>query len=136
MTAPDRQCGDCQLCCKLLPVKTLAKGAGVRCGHQRAHKGCAVYRRPGMPAECALWVCRWLINDDAAVLRRPDRAHYVIDVVPDFVTLQEDETGKVQHIQVVQVWVDPGFPDAHRDPALRAWLNRRGLHGVAPQPGG
>jgi hypothetical protein len=37
----DRQCGDCQLCCKLLPVRTLGKAAGQRCKHQRHHKGLA-----------------------------------------------------------------------------------------------
>jgi hypothetical protein len=25
---------------------------------------------------------------------------------------------------VVQVWVDPAYPHAHRDPALRAWLDQ------------
>ena len=45
--------------------------------------------------------------------------------MPDFVTLRDDATGAVQHIQVVQIWVDPKFPDAHRDPALRAYLERR-----------
>jgi hypothetical protein len=27
----------------------------------------------------------------------------------------------------VQIWCDPKHPDAHRDPALRAYLERRGL---------
>ena len=26
---------------------------------------------------------------------------------------------------MVQIWIDPSFPDAHRDPALRAYLYRR-----------
>ena len=26
---------------------------------------------------------------------------------------------------MVQIWVDPKHPDAHRDPALRAYLERR-----------
>ena len=45
--------------------------------------------------------------------------------MPDFVTLRDDETGALEHIQVVQIRVDPRFPDAHRDPALRAYLERR-----------
>jgi hypothetical protein len=48
-----------------------------------------------------------------------------LDLVPDFVTLRDDKTGEAQHIQVVQIWVDPKHPDAHRDPALRAYLERR-----------
>jgi hypothetical protein len=122
----ERHCGDCQLCCKLLPVRSLDKGAGERCKHQRHGKGCAVYHQLGsVSPECRLWSCRWLINDDAADLRRPDRSHYVIDLVPDFVSLRDNATGELQHIQVVQIWVDPKFPDAHRDPALRAYLERR-----------
>jgi hypothetical protein len=47
----------------------------------------------------------------------------VLDIVPDFVTIVTD--GTETNIQVVQVWVDPNYPDAHRDPALRRWLERR-----------
>ena len=123
-----RQCGDCQACCKLLPVRSLDKEAGQRCKHQSHARGCKVYANLArVSPECRLWSCRWLVNDDTADLSRPDRSHYVIDLVPDFVTLRDDETRKLQHIQVVQmqIRVDPKHPDAHRDPALRAYLERR-----------
>lgn len=123
---PTRRCGDCQLCCKLLPVGALKKAAGERCKHQRHHKGCGIYHRRGFPPECGDWACRWLVGDDTADLSRPDRSHYVIDVMPDFVTLRNNETGQANHVEVVQIWVDPGYRDAHRDPALRAFLERRG----------
>jgi hypothetical protein len=84
-----------------------------------------------MPIECSLWNCRWLVNDDAAELSRPDRAHYVIDITPDFVTHVDNETGEQQHIEVVQIWIDPKHPDAHRDPALRRWIFRRAERGIA-----
>jgi hypothetical protein len=123
---PTRQCGECTLCCKLLPVRSLNKGAGERCKHQSHARGCKVYARlASVSPECRLWSCRWLVNDDAGDLRRPDRSHYVVDIMPDFVSLRDDATGELQHIQVVQIWVDPKFPDAHRDPALRAYLERR-----------
>lgn len=121
-----RQCGDCQLCCRLLPVKTLGKLAGQRCKHQRHAKGCAVHAQLGrVSPECLLWNCRWLVENDTADLRRPDRSHYVIDMAPDFVTLRNNETGEAQNVEVVQIWVDPKHPDAHRDPPLRAYLERR-----------
>lgn len=128
MTA--RQCGDCQLCCKLLPVRSVAKLAGQRCSHQQHHKGCNVYAKLwNVAPECKLWNCRWLTNDDAGELRRPDRSHYVIDVMPEYVTVNDDGVEKT--VPVVQIWVDPAYPDAHRDPALRAWLLRRGAEGWA-----
>lgn len=129
-----RQCGDCQLCCRLLPVRALPlldKGAGINCQFQKFHKGCTVYRTPKMPSECVMWNCRWLVNDDADDLSRPDRSHYVLDIMPDFITLVDDDTGTKTEIQVAQVWNDPRHPDAHRDPKLRAWMFRRAEQGVA-----
>lgn len=125
-----RRCSGCTLCCRLLPVKGMDKAANVRCKHQRTGKGCAVYQTSKMPAECGLWVCRWLTNDDTADLGRPDRTHYVIDVMPDFVTARDGADGEPIKIAAIQVWVDPKYPDAHRDPALRRYLERRGEEGV------
>jgi ribosomal protein S18 acetylase RimI-like enzyme len=149
-----RDCGTCTLCCKLLPMqqgnedrvdKVLAKmvevgwerhgvevvpdfdkPAGVRCKHQRM-KGCAIYRK--RPFGCRYWNCRWLVNDDTADLSRPDRAHYVIDIVPDYVTCIDNESGEHMTIEVVQIWVDPDYREAWRDPALLAFLDRRGKEG-------
>lgn len=132
-----RQCGGCTLCCKLLPVHdgvlvdgvrqqgNLDKDAGERCRYQRHHKGCAVYHTARMPTCCKIWNCRWLVNDDTADLSRPDRAHYVIDIMPDFVTLVDNASGERTNMEVIQVWCDPNYPDAHRDPALRRYLNRQ-----------
>lgn len=106
-----RKCGDCQLCCKLLPVPPLKKGAGVVCQFQKFRKGCAVHHTARMPFECGVWNCRWLVNDDAAELSRPDRAHYVINLMPDFITITNGD-GSKQNIQVDQIWVDPKYPDA------------------------
>jgi len=121
-----RTCGDCQLCCKLLPVKEIGKLANTRCAHQRTGKGCMVYNTMRMPFSCKVWNCRWLVNDDADDLKRPDRSHYVIDIMPDFVTVRDEITGFAASIPVLQVWVDPGHPDAWRDPHLMAYIARRG----------
>jgi hypothetical protein len=146
-----RRCADCQLCCKLLPMDARERGhqaraamikaglatpellrvmrpefdkpANTRCPHQRAGKGCVIYSQ--RPFSCRVWACRWLVEDDTADLRRPDRSHYVLDIMPDFVTMFENATGRKTHIPVVVIWVDPDFPDAHRDPALRADIERR-----------
>lgn len=109
-----RQCGDCQLCCKLLPVREISKLANTRCQHQRHGKGCGVYNRPAMPPSCKLWNCRWLTEDRTQNLRRPDRSGYVVDIMPDFVTMRNDETGEKTTLPVLQIWVDPTRPDAWR----------------------
>lgn len=105
------------------------KPAGERCQHQRHSKGCAIYAE--RPFGCRTWNCRWVVNDDTADLRRPDRSRYVIDVMPDYVTWIDGNTGKRSEVPVVVIWLDPDFPDAHRDPALRAYLDRRAAEGMA-----
>jgi hypothetical protein len=137
-----RQCGDCQLCCKLLPMSErepdslpetkqmmveagmlapnttmtpdFFKPAGATCPHQRHHVGCTIYWR--RPFGCRVWMCRWLGSDDTRELSRPDRSHYVVDMAPDYVSIDDE------NIPVLVVWVDPDYPDAHRDPALRRFL--------------
>lgn len=124
-----RECSGCTLCCRLLPLEELRKPANKRCSHQRFGKGCAIYKR--RPASCALWSCRWLLEDDTADLKRPDRAGYVIDSMPDFITIVDNVTGERRQTEVVQIWMDPHRRDAHKDPALRAYLERRGAEGKA-----
>jgi hypothetical protein len=126
-----RSCGECNLCCKLLPVPPLNKVAGTPCKWQRHRKGCAVYGSRNKPLDCKLWNCRWLVNDDADDLSRPDRARYVIDIMPDFVTHVDNATDNQIQIEVVQIWIDPKHPYAHRDPALRRWIERRAEQGIA-----
>lgn len=122
----NRHCGECTLCCKLLPVPELDKPALARCPHQRSHKGCAIYGKH--PLSCRVWSCQWLNGDEiTAGLSRPDRAHYVIDCMPDFISIDEHNGLPPRRIPVIQIWIDPRFPDAHRDPALRDYIERRSL---------
>jgi hypothetical protein len=132
-----RACGDCQLCCKIVPVKEIGKPANQRCPHQKFKVGCSVYSK--RPHSCRMWACAWLVFYPAPALRRPDRAHYVIDMLPDYVRLVDDDAGKVIEIPVWQIWLEAGHPDAHRDPALRAFLDaeykRTGMAALVRDPG-
>lgn len=119
-----RKCGQCTLCCKLVPVSEINKAAGQRCVHQRAFKGCAIYA--SRPMTCRLWSCVWLTGEGAENLSRPDLVHYVIDPMPDFVTARPDDGSASYKFGIVQIWCDPRHPDAWRDPALLAYIERRG----------
>ena len=133
-----RTCGDCQLCCKLLPVHdrlnprpdALNKKAGVKCQYQKFGKGCTIYRTTKMPMCCSTWNCRWLVGEVPDYIHRPDRSHYVIDIMPDFVTLDFSDGTPKTSLEVVQIWIDPKYPDAHRDPDLREWLLELGERGI------
>ena len=102
----NRKCGDCQLCCVLLPVADgaavtlpngrvhqmagLNKPANTRCPYQKHGVGCKLHGTKDMPYSCSIWVCKWLTGDDTADLPRPDRSHYVIDPMPDVVGIGKD----------------------------------------------
>jgi hypothetical protein len=116
-----RRCGECTLCCSLLPVVPLNKKAGERCINQRG-LGCKVHEKAGFPTECRLWNCRWLVDRTTTKLLRPNLSHYVIDIVPDFVTAVDK--GHEVKVPVIQVWIDPRYPEAHKDPNLREWLRQ------------
>ena len=124
-----RKCGNCQLCCRLVPVPTINKPANERCRHQSFSRGCKIYIR--RPSVCALYSCRWLKNDDTTDLRRPDRAHYLIDPYPEFVQITPHNGSPTYNRPVIQIWCDPQFPKAYQDPKLLAYLNRRGSEGFA-----
>jgi hypothetical protein len=117
--ANNRHCGECTLCCRLLPVPTVPKGAHERCRHQ-GRTGCAIYTR--RPRACELWSCLWLLGEDTGP--RPDRAHLVVDVSPDFIDADDKVTGEQSRIIVTQVWLDPAYPSAHTAPAFRQWLDK------------
>lgn len=119
-----RQCGDCQLCCRLVPVQEIGKPANTACRHQWP-AGCFIYQR--RPRSCREWSCQWLTNErGTADMQRPDITHYVIDPLPNYITRSDDGSRWL----VAQVWVDDQYPEAHTDPALRAFLDSHSVIGL------
>ncbi len=109
-----RSCGSCSFCCVHVPVeRPLNKPAGVACQHL-CSRGCKIYAT--RPDVCKYWNCAWLYQPETADMKRPDKIGYCID--PMLQTILIDH----KPCEVIQVWVDPASPDAHRDPALRAYL--------------
>ena len=122
----NRKCGECNLCCKLVPVSELHKQANTKCTYQRYKKGCAVY--PRRPQSCKLWSCQWLKNPDTIEMRRPDLSHYVIDEYLDYITVEFNSERR--NIPVLQIWLDEKYPTAYKDPALLSFLNKQGEKGI------
>ena len=124
LTDTPRRRGDCQLCCRLVPVEELRKPANKRCKHQRHAKGCAIYA--DRPVSCAAWSCGWLAG---FAFPRPDHCHYVVDSVTD--TIAADRPGEPrQYFDVLQVWVDPAYPDAWRCEQLMRFLEAKRLPAI------
>ncbi len=114
-----RSCGACKFCCTAVPTDLrplrAMKAAGVRCP-LLCSRGCRVYSV--RPDPCRYWSCRWLFDEGTAAtgIRRPDISGYAIDPIPDEIFAD----GRAA--SVMQIWNDPKRRDAHRDPALRRFL--------------
>lgn len=76
---PDRQCGDCVACCRILKIDTpeLQKPAGVLCPHSTG-KGCGIYEH--RPPQCRTWYCLWRRIDALPDEVRPDRCGVVFSL--------------------------------------------------------
>lgn len=117
-----RKCGDCQLCCRLLPTAEIAKPENERCPHQ-CRTGCHIYA--GRPMSCRLWSCRWLVDDDMADQPRPDRSHIVVDMMPDVIRAKNNETGEVQVLPAIVVWIDPAHRHAYKSDVFLRYVKRQ-----------
>lgn len=126
-----RTCGDCSLCCKLMPLPPLGKPANERCRHQHFQKGCACYGDIYVrPRACFVWSCRWLQGAEGTEnLPRPDRAGYVIDEAPDVLTLQNNETGKLVDYPAIQIWVGDKANTIPK--SLKRYMTEMGAKGFA-----
>jgi hypothetical protein len=115
-----KSCGSCSLCCKLVPVAEIEKPRNTWCPHC-TKPGCAIY--DDRPRGCRQWNCYWLLKDDWPAELEPRRCHVVVDIVTEVITYRDTETGEPKHPwDAIQLWVDPAFPHAHRNPLLRALL--------------
>lgn len=121
---PVRACGDCTLCCKVIPVEEIKKKANQWCPHVRTvmHRdgpGCGIYKT--RPHSCSGWDCLWTLDDSFGPELQPCIAHVVFDVATDRIALT-DVDGARSEREVIQLWVDPSYPEAHRAPAVRAMV--------------
>ncbi|MNE01539.1 hypothetical protein D3C80_939820 [compost metagenome] len=74
---PDRTCGGCVECCRVIPLNLpeLAKPTGELCGYCVDGAGCSVHEV--RPQTCRVWFCLWRaveLSDDW----RPDRSGVII----------------------------------------------------------
>ena len=111
MTAPDRACGDCTLCCKVMAIEQLAKPAGSWCAQCRPGRGCLIYH--DRPTECRSFSCLWLLNDRLDQYWKPNRSKLVL-------TTSDDG---------IEVRCDPGFPDAWRKEPFRSEIHQWAVSG-------
>jgi hypothetical protein len=76
---PDRTCGDCVACCRILEIDTaeLKKSADVLCTHCTG-KSCGIYET--RPPVCQSWYCLWRRIDAMPEAARPDLCNVVSSI--------------------------------------------------------
>ncbi len=71
-----RECGTCNLCCKVVAVDALHKPAGTWCEHAIPGKGCSIYG--SHPAECKTFECVWLFTPELDETWKPNTSGIVL----------------------------------------------------------
>lgn len=69
------ECGDCTLCCLLLPVPEIKKPANILCKYCDGQ--CSIYDR--RPEECKLFNCVYKQMDKAFINLRPDKCKVIFE---------------------------------------------------------
>lgn len=106
MVNQDKQCGKCNLCCKLMIIPELEKPDNVWCTHCDIGTGCRIY--DARPQMCRDFRCHYLTDDVLGEEWNPARSHFV---------LRSDG-----NMLIVQV--DPHRPDAWKRPPYYVALHK------------
>jgi hypothetical protein len=71
----NRECGECNVCCKVLGIDPLKKVPGVLCPNRTKDQGCAIYET--RPTVCRKFYCGWRILPLGEEWR-PDKSEILI----------------------------------------------------------
>jgi hypothetical protein len=77
------ECGECTLCCTLLPIKELNKPMNTPCVH--CDKGCTIHATK--PMSCSEFYCAYRQNDKAHISMRPDKCGVIFEKLSDSIML-------------------------------------------------
>tara|TARA_R110000772_G_scaffold17946_3_gene49862 strand:+ start:20048 stop:20506 length:459 start_codon:yes stop_codon:yes gene_type:complete len=81
----NKECGDCTLCCELLPIGEINKPASVLCGDCVLTKGCSIYDK--RPQSCRDFECSYISSDDMEEDLKPINCNVIFEKVTETVHL-------------------------------------------------
>jgi hypothetical protein len=111
-----RNCGKCNLCCKLLAIPELTKSDNVWCEHCEIGRGCNIYA--SRPQVCRSFDCRYIVDPTLSDEWNPAEAHFLLRAYENKLIVQ----------------VDPKRPDAWKKKLYHAGL-RQHARAVYPRGG-
>lgn len=112
---PDRECGGCVECCRVIPLSLpeLSKPTGELCAYCVDGASCSVHAI--RPQTCRVWFCLWRVvevSDDW----RPDRSGVILrpDGIEEgrmtlFVLKRSDFIDSLVFFETVGHWIEAGF---------------------------
>lgn len=109
---PDRSCGSCTLCCKVLSIEELQKPQNEWCAHCAVGTGCKVYDK--RPRECSSFFCGYLTW--------PITGKHWFPASSKMVIVSELEG------QRIAIHVDPSRPGAWRDEPFYSEIKEWAVH--------
>lgn len=99
---PQRKCGSCTLCCKLVGVKSLDKPPNKWCTHCDKSGGCKIYE--SRPDDCREFSCAWLINPSIPEDWYPLKSKMVLAGLESTRTLQVHVDPQYKHRWREEPW--------------------------------
>ena len=106
-------CGDCTLCCKLLPIedKDLSKDHSVLCNH--CDKGCTIYE--DRPESCVNFNCNF-IEDNLDISLRPDNTNIIFEKI---------------RTKIYMGLIDPSFADSWKSDTVDSYIEELNKYGIS-----
>jgi len=77
MEKENNTCGDCTLCCELLPIAEINKPHSQLCGDCTLKKGCGIYNT--RPESCRNFNCLFIESNDMGELLRPNNCNVIFE---------------------------------------------------------
>tara|TARA_R110000772_G_scaffold47449_4_gene108523 strand:+ start:65 stop:514 length:450 start_codon:yes stop_codon:yes gene_type:complete len=80
-----RECGECTLCCLILPIIDTQSPPNTLCKHCTLSKGCGIYDT--RPNNCRNYNCEWILSDDIPMDLKPNKSHMIFEKITHTIQL-------------------------------------------------
>jgi len=112
-----RGCDGCTLCCKVLGIPEIDKPAEVLCPHCALGQGCTIYAT--RPADCAEFLCGYLMEPALGPEWKPDVSHIVLRIIGKTLTAHVDTAEprawlREPYYSTLRMWARSGAETGNR----------------------
>ena len=90
-----KECGDCTLCCLLLPVPGVKEGINTNCRFCTHH--CTIYNN-NRPTICSTFDCEWLLKENMSDELKPNKCNVIFEYI------NEDSVLCLVHFDDLNAW--------------------------------